>query len=449
VTNSSLYRKHLAQLDQCLSDAIARAARAQVAVDGIVIYAGRNGFHYADDNAMSFRATPHLLRYVPLNGCDHLVVAAPGRQPIVIRVVPRDFWEEVAPLPASYWQSEVDLREVATIEDAIDSLQLRGRYAFVGPAGPASARLGISQELIEPPALMRPLDWHRAIKTEHEVALLEAACARGADGHRVARKAFESGASEREIHWAYLQATDHLERELPFETIVAFNEKSAILHYHHKRGREMAPGRSLIMDAGAQVDEYFSDITRTWYQPDVDPVFVSLIHGVDALQRELVEMVAPGRSYVELHVAAHQRVATLLCETGIATCRPDRAFEAGLARSFMPHGLGHHVGVQVHDVGGRQTTPEGEITPPPADAPMLRTTRPLAAGHFVTIEPGLYFIPMLLERLRASEHRALLDWKLVDRLTPFGGIRIEDNVLCTETGARDLTRPLLSGPRGV
>jgi Xaa-Pro dipeptidase len=124
------------------------------------------------------------------------------------------------------------------------------------------------------------------------------------------------------------------------------------------------------------------------------------------------------------------------------------AYEKGLAGPFMPHGVGHQLGLQVHDVGGHQGGPDGGEVPPPEAHPFLRNTRLLEPGHVVTIEPGLYFIPMLLEPWRQGPDAGLVDWDLVDRLTPLGGIRIEDNILCTENDPMDFTRPLLAGPEG-
>jgi Xaa-Pro dipeptidase len=139
-------------------------------------------------------------------------------------------------------------------------------------------------------------------------------------------------------------------------------------------------------------------------------------------------------------------VAALLAEAGVIKVGVDEAVERGLARAFMPHGVGHHLGLQVHDVGGHQAGPDGGTAPPPDDHPFLRNTRTLEPGHLVTIEPGFYFIPMLLEPLRAGEHAAAVDWKLIERLERCGGARIEDDVLCTEDGRRDLSRPYLPGP---
>jgi Xaa-Pro dipeptidase len=169
---------------------------------------------------------------------------------------------------------------------------------------------------------------------------------------------------------------------------------------------------------------------------------------MDAAERELVAMVAPGVPYVDIHVAAHRHVAAMLTETGILKGDPDELLALGLTRPFLPHGVGHQLGLQVHDVGGRQAGPDGGTVPPPEEHPFLRNTRVIEPGHVVTIEPGLYFVPMLLDPVREGEHKDHVDWEIVDRLTPLGGIRIEDDVLCTEDGFDDFTRHLCPGPRG-
>ena len=97
----------------------------------------------------------------------------------------------------------------------------------------------------------------------------------------------------------------------------------------------------------------------------------------------------------------------------------------------------------MHDVGGRQKTPEGGTVPPPREFPYLRTTRKIEEGQVFTIEPGLYFIEMLLRPHRIGATKDLFDWKLVDRLAPHGGIRVEDDVLVTRDGHRNLTRPFV------
>jgi len=190
-------------------------------------------------------------------------------------------------------------------------------------------------------------------------------------------------------------------------------------------------------------------VTRTWTLEKADKLYRSLLASMDALQRDLVAMVTPNRPYPEIHLEAHRRVALLLAETGIVTCSFEEALETGITRTFLPHGVGHQLGLQVHDVGGHQASIDGGIHPPPAEYPFLRNTRVLEPGHVVTIEPGIYFCDVLLDELRARPEGRQVDWALVERLHPYGGMRIEDDVLCTKEGAKDLTRPLIPGPRGI
>lgn len=450
MTNTELYRRHLQTLDTQLSDALERAGRNGVQARGVLFHAGRETYYPRDDQAIAFRTDPHFLRWAPLEGPEHCILARPGHDPLVIRVAPRDFWVEVADVPESYWQTVVDLREVDAFSKVTEITGPLEGIAYVGPSLEAAAELGIADGLVLPDELLTPLDWYRAYKTDHEIALLDEAAKLGATGHRVAREMFEKGACEREIYWAFLQGSGQLERELPFDPIVALESKISILHYPHKRGREFAPGRCFMLDAGVAFQGYASDITRTWALESADATYRSLVESMDALQRDLVASVAPGRPFPELHAETHRRVALLLCETGVVTTTAEEALERGVTRKFLPHGLGHHLGLQVHDVGGRMADPDGNQQAPPPEYPTLRTTRTLEAGHVVTIEPGLYFTEVLLDELRADAQASkIVDWKMVEHLAPFGGVRIEDDVYCTEFGPEDLTRRYIPGPRDL
>src|SRR5690606_37907990 len=106
---------------------------------------------------------------------------------------------------------------------------------------------------------------------------------------------------------------------------------------------------------------------------------------------------------------------------------------------FLPHGLGHLLGLQVHAAGGRQVSPEGDERAPPPEHPFLRLTRVVESGFVVTIEPGIYLIPSLL-RPMATPHRRRAAWVTIERLLPYGGIRVEDDVLVQAEGIRNLTR---------
>ncbi len=438
--DTKLYSEHLAVLNRQLTYSLERSAKKGRALDGVLFHAGRLTEYHADDQMIVLHETPHFRRWVPLTGPEHLVLARPGKPLVVVRVTPRDFWYDTSPPARSYWEDAVDLRETETFEQALKEAGSLDRIGWIGSSREAAEQAGIPVDRYEPAELMAPMDWHRAYKTSYEVEHLRIAARKAGAGHRAGLEVFRAGESEREIHWAYLKGAAHLEWEVPYETIVALDAKGAILHYQHKRGKEAAPGKVLLIDAGAASAGYASDITRTWTGDNADPVFVEMVRRMDACEQELTTMVTPGRDYREIHIRSQEKVASILADTGVFKCAAEEAMAKGLNRAFYPHGVGHHLGLQVHDIGGRQSDPDGGETPPPAEYPALRTTRALEPGHVVTIEPGLYFIEMLLEPVRNGADAALVDWKLVDRLGGPGGVPIADHNVCTDREPPNLTR---------
>ncbi|MEM9293140.1 MAG: Xaa-Pro dipeptidase [Acidobacteriota bacterium] len=444
---TELFRDHLTHLDRWLADALERSARHGAGFDAVLFYAGNEVVYFADDEVVPFHTAAHCRRWAPEAGPQTCVLARPGAKTKVLRVRSRDYWVDTSPPRDSYWNEAVEVLEVERLDQAAAALDLPANTAYVGPDDASSGAEALGLSAINPSTLLAPLDWHRATKTKFEVAQLRRAIAHSAAGHQAARNAFEAKGSERQVYWSYLQGADIVDFDVPFRPIVALDHKASILHYQHKRGNT-DPGTVALIDAGASWEGYHADLTRTWYRengPLADSVFRHILDGMDQLQRQLVDGVRPGKSFVELHEETHRGIANLLHNVGVFRVSRDEAFESGLTRAFLPHGLGHHLGLQVHDVGGHQSEPDGGTTPPPAEYPSLRNTRTLEPGHVVTIEPGLYFIPMLLDPLRQGEHSAHLDWDILDRLIPLGGIRIEDDVVCTDGGPEDLSRPLLPG----
>ena len=181
------------------------------------------------------------------------------------------------------------------------------------------------------------------------------------------------------------------------------------------------------------------DITRT-YAADENSPFAGMINALDAAQQEVIATIKPGVCYTDLHRHTHRNVAMILKEFGILKCDVDSALESQLTSAFLPHGLGHFLGVQVHDKGGHQLASDGGDNPPPMEFPNLRLTRTIDLAQVFTIEPGIYFIPQLLQPVRAGRYADMVDWQSVEQFIPFGGIRIEDNVLVTEQGTENFTR---------
>ena len=137
-----------------------------------------------------------------------------------------------------------------------------------------------------------------------------------------------------------------------------------------------------------------------------------------------------------------------LVELGIVTCSADAAVETDVTSVFFPHGVGHLLGLQVHDVAGHQASEEGGSVPPPARHPYLRLTRRLEPGTVVTIEPGVYFIDLLLDRARQDGRGDSIDWDTVADLAPYGGVRVEDDVVATAAGPENLTRAAFAALAG-
>ncbi len=430
---SRLFREHIAKMTSTASKCL-----SETGFDVLVLGAGSQMVYYADDMEPPFRTNPHFASFCPLKGPHHALVMKPGARPRLIRWAPKDYWYERAPFAADFWTGEFDIDEADSAEGVFQKLGSPRRAAFVGEDEIRANASGLS---VNPEALLKRLDWDRAIKTAYEVACLSQATVAGAQGHNAAREAFLAGQSELAIHHAFVQGAGCTDDVLPYPTIVCLDEKAAILHYHAKRAN--GSGKVLLLDAGASDHGYGCDITRTSTAPSCDPKFKALADAVNRLQQELCSMVKPGGSYVDIHLAAHRMIGGMLIEHGVLKCLLDTAIEKRYTSAFFPHGVGHHLGIQVHDIGGHQKSREGGVLPPPEAHPYLRNTRVMEIGQVFTIEPGIYFVKMLLDPHRTGPSSTDFNWPLIDQLAPFGGIRVEDNVVVTETGHRNLTREQL------
>lgn len=447
----SLFEEHLRELDVAMVSVLETCAAQQMSIDTIVFHAGRLASYHRDDLEIPFRTHPHFLRFAPVRGPDHLLVYRPGRPVRLLRAAGKSYWHAALPALDDWLQQNLEVSECEDPVAGFAQLGDLGACAFIGDDLETADALGIPPGHCEPAALLAALDWQRATKTAYEVACIREAQRIAGLGHAAVRRGIAESHSEHRLHLDYLSATRQLDPELPYPNIIAWDEASAVLHYQHRRSDAPAPGRSFLIDAGARCNGYASDVTRSYrgMNPGADGTgseeFRALLGGMESLQQDLAGEVRPGLDFVVLHRMAEERIAKLLCEVGVIRTPESEARERGLVFPFFPHGLGHHLGLQVHDVGGQQVDPSGTLRAPPEDCPHLRTTRSLETGHVITIEPGLYFIPSLLEPLRAKGQPDLLDWKLVDVLTAWGGIRIEDDLLVTASGGENLTRPHVPG----
>lgn len=396
--------------------------------DSLLIASGAAPYRYGDDQAWHFQGYGPFLHWTGLTGREHCWLwLRAGHKPVLWLYQPVDFWHANQPLPEEPWQGFIEVRG-STAPEA-PKLGDSGRLAVIGDP---TLFDGVAGEQ-NPEGLRRTLDETRVRKTAYEIECLAEANRLALAGHRAARDAFVNGESEFGISLAYQQTTRQREADAPYHSIIGVNEHAGTLHYQYYDTQPPGHSRSLLIDAGVRFRGYCSDITRTTAGPG-ESHFAALVHGLERLQLRLCEMVAPGVDYTDIHRKAHQGIAALLSATGLVRGLEDQDIvDQGITRAFFPHGIGHFLGVQVHDVAGKPT-------PAPEDAPFLRLTRQLEPGMVVTIEPGLYFIPSLLEPLLAGGSGQYLNRELLNRLRGCGGIRIEDNVVVTETGHRNLTR---------
>ena len=407
----------------------------------LVLASGSPYFYFRDDQPAPFRTNPHFLHFCPLEAPGHLLLLRPGKRPFLAALCPDDYWYEIPKIGDPFWADSFRIVECASRKRQLAELARRlprSRVAAIGESGALAEAFGLSDN---PASLLTRLDWRRAVKTDYEIGCISEANRVAADGHRAAEAAFRRGGSELDIHRAFVAAVGGIEAELPYPTIVGLNEKGAVLHYEGKRPA-VRNGHSLLLDAGAGVRGYASDITRTHAADAADERFRSLIAAMEVAQQALCDEVRAGRPWAELHTEAHRVLAGVLREQQIIRCSPEAAVENGLSQVFFPHGLGHFLGLQVHDVGGHLRDPEGRRVPPPKAHPTLRSTRTLEPGQVLTVEPGIYFIRMLLEqwRSRGRSKTAAVHWDRVAALAPYGGVRIEDDVLVTDRAPRNLTR---------
>lgn len=411
---------------------------------GVLVYSGGLAPIFRDDQEHPFRVSAWFKAWVPLTHVpDCFLYYEPGRAPVLLFHRPVDFWYMPADVPRAYWTRGIEVKPIADRKAARAALprDLAG-IACLGEPFPQAAAWGLE---CNPASLATRLDYDRARKTPYELACLRRANELAARAHLAAAHAFAGGASETEIELAYLRACGLREQELPYNPIIALNEHAAVLHYQRLDRMPPSAVESMLIDAGAECGGYASDVTRTYSFADAE--FAALIEGFDAVQQTLCAGVHAGADWRDVHLTAHRLVAEFLHEADITTCDAEEAVATGVSSVFMPHGIGHLLGLQVHDAGGLLRSPEGgEIARPPGH-PYLRLTRVLEEGFVVTMEPGIYFIEPLLDEARADSRAGRINWARVESLRKFGGIRIEDDLAVTAAGAENLTRDAFGAVR--
>ena len=435
MNKKTLFKQHLGERMAVLEKAL-----SAFELEGLVINAGYDGYYYQDDQEYPFRSSHYFRHYCPVEGAGHAVVLAPGKKPILFYFCPEDFWYDHSPLGEPFWTDCFEVRTFSSKESIWKGLAEYANYGYLGPDIALAQEHGF--EAVSE-VFQHHLNWHRANKSLYEAYCVDRATEIAARGHLAARKAFLEGGSEFDIHMAYLTATRMKDRDLPYTAIVGVDEKAAILHYPAKRDNTW-DGKVLLIDSGAGYCGYASDITRTHTSDGVASEFDSMLKAMDLEQKNLCNSISVGMNYGELFHASHQAVGRVLIEHQILSgVGLEEAIDEGLTAVFYPHGVSHMLGILVHDVGSKQLDLAGTMYVKDDIQPTKTTMRPIESGHLFTVEPGLYFINMLLNPQREGKHKKRFNWSLIDRLLPLGGIRIEDNIYVTDNDVLNITRKYL------
>lgn len=282
----------------------------------------------------------------------------------------------------------------------------------------------------------------RLIKDAAEIAEIDKACDMGVIMHSIGRKACKLGALERDIAGAMDAYANCKGWGVSFPTILSQNGQ--ILH-GHDHSQIITDGRLLLVDAGLTMDNYYcSDFTRTYPSSGRFTQQQREIYDiVEGANETAFKLAKPGTTYRSVHIDSCKYILSGLKELGILNGDVDEMSAEGIAGMFMPHGLGHNMGLDVHDMEDLGENLVG-YDPDQQRAQQLglgslRMARKLVPGHVITDEPGIYFIPALWEYFRKNKmDKGFVNFQKLQAYENFGGIRLEDDLLITEDGVRHL-----------
>jgi Xaa-Pro aminopeptidase len=346
-----------------------------------------------------------------------------------------------------------DTRPMKELAVLLRAAAAKGRTIHFLPSYRAEHSLKIESLLGIPPteakispALVAAIIKQRSVKSEAEVAEMETALKTTYKMYETAMRMAQPGVYEKDIAGRIDGLAIADAGATAFPTILTMDGQ--ILH-NHSHVHKLAKGRLLVVDAGAESPlHYAADITRT----------IPVGGRFTARQREIYELVLaanenaikaikPGRMYKDIHLAAAKTIAVGLKGLGLMTGDMDEAVSRGAHALFFPHGLGHMIGLDVHDMENLGEKNVGyDKTVERSDQfglAYLRLAKALRPGYVLTVEPGCYFIPALIDKWKAeSKHLDFIAYDKLEKYRDFGGVRIEDDVLVTKDGRRVLGKPI-------
>uniref|UniRef100_H2ZPY0 Xaa-Pro dipeptidase n=1 Tax=Ciona savignyi TaxID=51511 RepID=H2ZPY0_CIOSA len=385
--------------------------------------------------------------------CFGTIEVASGKAVLFIPKLPKEYQVWMGEIyPPSHFQAKYAVDDVKFVQDISEELKrinagvlltLNGLNTDSGHTTREAAFDGISSFTVNNELLHPVISECRVIKTEQELQVMRYVNRVSSDAHKELMRRIRPGWMEYQAeslfkHHVYTHGGC---RHVAYTCIGATGDHCAILHYGHAgapNDRLIADGDMCLFDMGGEYYCYASDITCSYpvngkFTDDQKAIYNAVLKSNRAVQKAL----KPGVSWVDMHLLADRVQLEELVKIGILHGDVDEMMAVRLGAVFMPHGLGHFMGHDVHDVGGYPDGPERRTEP---GLRSLRTARTMEEGMVLTIEPGIYFNwPMIEQALNNPEMSRFINADVIQRFRNFGGVRIEDDVAVTSDGMEMLT----------
>ncbi|RSL57459.1 putative Xaa-Pro aminopeptidase [Fusarium duplospermum] len=325
--------------------------------------------------------------------------------------------------------------------------ELNATLAHLGQSNPQSTAYAIANQVSDHvtflefekknfDALKEAIEVSRVVKDEFEVAMIRKANHVSDIAHRAVLEKAKTAVNEREFEAAFLErCVAHGAKEMAYHPIAASGRAAATLHYVTNES-PLEGKLNLLMDAGAEWNNYAADITRTFplsgkFSKESREIYEIVLK----MQNDCIAVLKEGVLWDDVHLLAHKIAIDGLLSIGILKGDKDEILKARTSAAFLPHGLGHYLGMDTHDTGGNANYDDEDKL-----FRYLRVRGTLPSGSVITVEPGIYFCNFIIAPyLEDPVHSKFIDSAVLDKYWDVGGVRIEDNILITKDGYENLT----------
>ncbi|KAF5004787.1 hypothetical protein FDECE_8726 [Fusarium decemcellulare] len=325
--------------------------------------------------------------------------------------------------------------------------ELNATLAHLGGANPKSTAFAIANQVSDHvtflefekknfDVLKEAIEVARVVKDEFEVAMIRKANHVSDIAHRAVVQKAKTAKNEREFEAVFLErCVAHGAKEMAYHPIAASGRAAATLHYVTNEA-PLEGKLNLLMDAGAEWNNYAADITRTFplsgkFSKESREIYDTVLK----MQKDCIEALKEGVLWDDVHLLAHKIAIDGLHSIGILKGDKDEILKARTSAAFFPHGLGHYLGMDTHDTGGNPNYDDKDKL-----FRYLRVRGKLPSGSVITVEPGIYFCNFIIAPyLEDPVHSKFIDSAVLDKYWDVGGVRIEDNILITKDGYENLT----------